>query len=200
SRLFRLVLAALALRLSFSLLNMVGIRFPFSDTTDVLAFLTHAEEMSAGDFELDVSQSYVWASVIGLINLYTGDLIVSPLVLNSLAGSFTVLFGYRISKLLFADSRRAFQAALVLAFLPPLVFLSATYLRDAAAALFLTMFVYYLLRFGLTRERPVLTPILVLLSASLAALLHGAFVLLPAFAFLYVLLRLLAPRAIRSSL
>ena len=186
-----LLLLALSVRLVFSLLNVAGVTFPLSDTTDVVAFLTYAQDASSGGFELDVSQSYVWASVMGLINLYTGDALYSPLIINSVAGTYTVLFAYRIAIILSGNLSRAFYVAVILAMMPPLIFSSASHLREATATLFFTMFVYYLLQFGLVKSARWQTVAMVLFSGAMAALVHGAFVLLPVFLLVYMFLKLI---------
>lgn len=185
------LLLALSVRLFFSALNVIGMTFPFSDTTDVGAFLDYARSISGGDVEFDVSQSYVWASIMGLINLYTGDILYSPLIINSVAGTYAVLFAYRISIALCGDMSRAFAVAVIVALMPPLVFASATHLREATSTLFFTMFVHYLLQCGLEKDVRWRTLAMAFLSSALAALMHGAFVLLPVFVLGYMLLKLL---------
>jgi hypothetical protein len=75
--------------------------------------------------------------------------------------------------------------------MPPLIFTSASYLREAMTTLFFTMFVYYLLQFGLAKGVRWQTLTMALLSSLIAALLHGAFILLPAFLFVYMIAKLI---------
>jgi hypothetical protein len=196
-RVVRVLLLALGIRLFVSILNVVGLKFPFSDTTDVAAFLAHAQE---GTVDFDVSQSFVWGSIIGVINMYTGDVTYSPLIINSVAGTCTVLYGYRIAMLLTANRGRAFCIAVLLTLLPPLIFTSASYLREAITTVFFTMFAYYLLEFGTLKNVPPRLLLKAFLAGSLAALFHGAFVLLPVFLLLYMALKLISnaptPRAL----
>ena len=127
-----ILVAAFGLRLAFAVLNVIGFVFPFSNTTDIDAFLSHAEGMTGGALGIDVSQSYVWAGIIGIINYYTGDIALSPLVLNMAAGVASVHCGILLCHLALRDRTLALRVGWVLAVLPPLVFISATYLRDAA--------------------------------------------------------------------
>lgn len=194
-----LVMLALAIRLFFSVLNLLNFGFPYGDTTDIAAFLSYGEKMAGGNVRVDVSQSYVWAAFIGIIRLYTGDSTLSPLIINSVAGTYVVVYGYRISNILAQDVGRAFRVAAVLAVMPPLVFMSATYLRDMPATLFFTIFAYNLLRFGLQRNPPLASLVALMLSSVFAALLHGAFVLLPAFVLFYMAGKSLSDRLTKRS-
>src|SRR5690606_9531650 len=73
------------------------------------------------------------------------------------------------------------------------------YLREATATLFFTMFVYHLLRFGLLKDIGLSALAALVLSSTMAALLHGAFVLLPVFAFLCMVAKMANNRWDRNS-
>ncbi|GAA5521909.1 hypothetical protein LQ318_09165 [Aliifodinibius salicampi] len=184
--LFSLLLGAYLVRVCFAAFNIIGFRFPLSDTSDIVRFQAFADEVVNSGFQIDFSSAYVWAGLIGIIEYFTGDDTFTPLLINSLYGTLTVWYAYRISFILLRERQQSYLVAVIISLVPALIFTSASYLREASTILFLTMFIYYLIEFGFVTGSKKGSAIMLFASSIMTAMFHGGFVLLPFLAMIYM--------------
>ena len=170
---------ALTLRLIFSVFNVTGIDFPGVNSTDIGRFIATAHQVQtmglSGNF--DITQSYVWSWVLGLVMMISRDTVFAPLVFNSLLGTLAVLSLYRTA-LFLGTSGSAKMSAWLIALCPPLVFYSAVLLRETILLLLLAQLFYYVVYIYKMNAFNMINTTKMLLFYILLVVFHGAFAIL----------------------
>lgn len=175
---FYLLLGAFGIRLLFLVLNVMGVRFPLSDTSDIDAFFNVARAGSESPLFLDFSSSYVWASILGVIYNLTGDLVLFPLAVNVILGMLSVMLAYKMVLLLSNRMMSGYFVLFLVGFSPPLIFGSASYLRESITIFFITATFFLAASISYKQVFDIRQSLLLLGSAVIATVFHGGFIFL----------------------
>lgn len=170
-----LLLGTFGIRLLFLVFNVIGVRFPLSDTSDIVAFFDVAQAGAESTLFLDFSQSYIWASILGVIYKATGDLVLLPLVINVVLGTLSVMLAYKMVLLFSNRMVPGYVVLSLLGFSPPLIFASASYLRESITIFFITATFYVAASISKSQSVSINQILLLLGSAVIAMVFHGGF-------------------------
>ena len=170
-----LLLGIFGIRLFFLVLNVIGVRFPLSDTSDIVAFFDVAQAGAQSTLFFNFSQSYIWASILGVIYKATGDLVLLPLVVNIVLGTLSSMLAYKMVLLFSNRMVSAYVVLSLVGFSPPLIFASASYLRESITIFFITATFYLAASISKSQSISINQSLLLLGSAVIAMVFHGGF-------------------------
>lgn len=173
-----LLIGAFGIRLLFLVFNIIGFRFPLSDTSDIFGFFEVAKAGADSSLFFDFSQSYIWASILGIIYNLTGDIVLIPLMLNVVLGTFSVMLAYKMVLLFSNRLVSAYVVLFLVGFSPPLIFGSASHLRESITTFFVTATFYLATSISKRQSFNINQSALLLGSAVISTVFHGGFVFL----------------------
>ncbi|MDG5815536.1 hypothetical protein QA601_10625 [Chitinispirillales bacterium ANBcel5] len=157
----------------------MGIEFPGVNSTDIGRFIetAHQVQMTGLVGNLDVTQSYVWSWLLGLVMLVSKDTVFAPLVFNSVLGTLVVVSLHKTAVLL-GTPGSAKMSSWLIALCPPLIFNSAILLRETLLLLLLSQLFFYILYTFKNHSFGLKYITVILMYFILLVIFHGAFVIL----------------------